>query len=83
MRNKVLFALVGAGLATGIASAIIYSRQRPAEPPVFEEEEPSEHAASSVEPARTKKMRMKERMGPPKISATVMKKPPGAKQLNW
>src|SRR5689334_14528858 len=35
MRNKVLFALVGAGLAAGIGSAIIYSRTRPAEPPVF------------------------------------------------
>jgi HlyD family secretion protein len=35
VRNKILFGLVAAGLAGGIASAIIYNRRPKPEPPVF------------------------------------------------
>ncbi|MBX3159742.1 MAG: biotin/lipoyl-binding protein [Deltaproteobacteria bacterium] len=35
MHSKLLFALVGAGLAGGIASAIVYGRAHPPQPPVF------------------------------------------------
>ena len=35
MRNKLLLALVGAGLTAGIASAIVYGRQPQSQPPVF------------------------------------------------